>query len=123
VLEVLQRIARWKWKPQWIFDLRAKSFRKLEITFDRMGATIYARNMIIGEPRTLTSVTHSKYFTCAADARDEGTAQQSLKIEGDIGFQLPRFFYPAQQIRRNAKSAAQLVPREKVNVIDIAIAA
>ena len=123
MLEAWQRIAGRKRETQWTFDLHAKSFGKLEITFDRMSATIHACDAVVGKSRALAGIAHSENFTCATDARDERTAQQSLKIEGDIRFQLPRFFYPAQQICRNTKSSAQFVTRKNVNVIDIAIAA
>lgn len=123
MLEAWQRIAGRKRETQWTFDVHTKSFRKLEITFDRMSATIHVCDAVVGKSRALAGIAHSENFTCATDARDERTAQQSLKIEGGIRFQLPRFFYPAQQIGRNTKSSAQFVARKNVNVINIAIAA
>ena len=103
--------------------LRAESFRKFQIAFDRVSAMIDARDLVVKEAGAFACVAHAKNFMCATDARDECTAQQSLKIERDIGLQLSRLLHPAQQIERDTESATQFVARKNVNVIDVAIAA
>ena len=118
-----QGVARGQGKTQRPANGCTKSFGKLKVAFDGVGATIDPRNVMINESRTFARITHSENLARTAGASDEGAAQQTLKIERRVRSQQSRFLRPAEQVCRKLKAAAQFVAWKNVNVIDVAIAA
>jgi hypothetical protein len=71
---------------------------------------------------TLAGIAHAVEFSWMTHLSNEGAAEESLKIERDIGLEPGCLVQPGEEMARHAE-AAKVAPWKNVNVVDGAIAA
>ena len=73
-------------------DRNPKCFRQFQVAIDGVGAAIHLCNLMVQQARTLTAIAHSPELARMADAADQGTSEQALKIKGHVRSERLCFF-------------------------------
>jgi hypothetical protein len=97
LIETRERVSRRKRPAKRLADSGASTFGELEIPVNGMAAAIDSRDTIIKKARTFAPIAHPVDFFGAAYLCDQRTAEQSLKIEHQLGSDGPGFLQPRQQ--------------------------
>src|SRR5436190_23833040 len=104
-IEAWQGIARRQGEAKLPGDRNPKCFRQFQVAIDGVGAAIHLCNLMVQQARTLTAIAHSPELARMADAADQGTSEQALKIKGHVRPERLCFFYPRPHAARYTQAA------------------